>query len=100
MSMRSNPVLSLLFLFASTPVAAGEQLSAEMLTFNCFTCHSAGVAGNREVQSLHDFTAAEIRNRLQAFKRGEGDPTIMDRIAKGYTDEEIELIARYLAKEE
>lgn len=100
MSVRNIILSTLLYMIAGQSVASDELRRAEMLAFNCFTCHSTGVQGSDNLQSLHELTAVEIRERLQAFKRGEGNPTIMDRIARGYTDAEIDLIARYLAREE
>jgi sulfide dehydrogenase cytochrome subunit len=35
---------------------------------------------------------------MKAFKSGERPATLMDRIAKGYTDEEIEAMAKYFAE--
>lgn len=101
MPLKSVLCFIMLFLAIGCPaVAADEMRRAGMLAFNCFACHSSGVQGNSEIKSLHELSADEIRERLQAFKRGEGNPTIMDRIAKGYSDAEIDLIARYLANRE
>lgn len=49
------------------------------------------------MKSLNTLSATEIRSKLMAFKRDENDPTIMNRIAKGYSDEEIAIIADYIA---
>jgi len=34
---------------------------------------------------------------MKAFKSGERKGTVMNRIARGYTDEEIELMAKHLS---
>ena len=49
------------------------------------------------MKSLRKLSATEIRNKLSAYKRDEKDPTIMNRIAKAYSAEEIALIADYIA---
>ena len=41
--------------------------------------------------------AAEITARMAAFKSGSAQATIMDRIAKGFTEEEIRAIATWYA---
>lgn len=48
------------------------------------------------MKALNTLSAREIRDKLMAFKRDENDPTIMNRIAKGYSDEEIAVIADYI----
>ena len=41
--------------------------------------------------------AEEIVAAMQAYRAGERAPTVMDRIAKGFTDDEIRAIAAWLA---
>ena len=41
--------------------------------------------------------AAEITAKMAAFKSGNAQATIMDRIAKGFTEEEIRAIATWYA---
>ncbi len=92
-----------LLLFAATAVCVADDTDAaalryaQVLSFNCFTCH--GTDGERPgtMKSLNTLSADEIRSKLQAYKRDEDDPTIMNRIAKGYSDEEISIIADYIA---
>lgn len=68
-----------------------------MLSFNCFTCHGTDGKSPGNMKSLDTLSASEIRDKLMAFKRDEEDPTIMNRIIKGYSDEEIAIIAEYIA---
>jgi len=42
-------------------------------------------------------SAIEIVTAMQAYRAGQGAPTVMDRIAKGFSDEEIRAIATWLA---
>ena len=81
------------------PAAAEESddRRAEALAFNCFTCHGTDGRSPGAIKSLNTLSAAEIRDKLMAFKRDENDPTIMNRIAKGYSDDEIAIIADYIA---
>lgn len=88
-----------LLLMLQVPGASAEEgvRRAQALSFNCFTCHGTNGESPGQMKSLNTLPAAEIRDKLLAFKRDEGDATIMNRIAKGYSDEEIAIIAAYLA---
>ena len=93
--------LALFLLHGGIVVAAenGEsQRSTEALAFNCFTCHGTDGRSPNAVPTLNGKTAHYLLRRMLGFKRGEGDPTIMNRIAKGYTDEEIARITGYISK--
>lgn len=70
---------------------------AEALAFNCFTCHGTDGHSPGAMKSLNKLSATEIRDKLMAFRRDENDPTIMNRIARGYSDDEIAIIADYIA---
>lgn len=74
-----------------------ELRRAQSLVFNCFTCHGSDGKSPGTMKSLNTLPAAEIRDKLMAFKRNENDPTIMNRIARGYSDDEIAVIADYIA---
>jgi len=95
---------AILVLVAAGPVAADDSSvspadlrRAQALAFNCFTCHGPDGGGPGAMKSLAELSAREIREKLKAFARDENDPTIMNRIARGYTAEEIDLIAEYIA---
>lgn len=100
-SRPNNPSTFVLLLLAviTGPVAAADVdgRRAEVLAFNCFTCHGTDGKSPGTIKSLENLSAAEIRDKLLAFKRDENDPTIMDRIAKGYSNDEIAIIADYIA---
>lgn len=80
---------------AAGPAPAGP--SVEALSFSCYTCHGPGGRSPAAMPSLQGKHADYLLRRLLEFKQGKGHPTIMDRIARGYTDEELEAIAAYLA---
>jgi cytochrome c553 len=58
----------------------------------CSGCHGGGA-----FPSLHGSAAADIAAAMRAYRTGERSATVMDRIAKGFTDEETEAIAAWLA---
>jgi sulfide dehydrogenase cytochrome subunit len=73
---------------------AGRNLAA-----TCFTCH--GTDG-RSVGGIPPSLAGQDRNYLlqamKDFKAGKRPATIMHQQAKGYTDQELEVIADYFAR--
>ena len=60
-------------------------------------CRNAGV--DTAVPPLAGRTAADIVAQMQAFKTGQKPATVMDRIAKGFTDAEVEAIAAWYAQQ-
>jgi cytochrome c553 len=63
----------------------------------CSGCHPAAAPGNAAVPPLDGQPAEEIVAAMLAYRAGERGPTVMDRIAKGFTDDEIRAIAGWLA---
>jgi cytochrome subunit of sulfide dehydrogenase len=63
----------------------------------CSTCHGADLAGSGAVPSLRDRDAAELQKTLAEFKAGSRPATVMTRLVKGYSDAEIEAVARAIA---
>jgi sulfide dehydrogenase cytochrome subunit len=87
---------TLLTLSASWPVFA-EDLTAAMLGDPCAACHGTDGKSPSPIPPLNGLSAVYIASAMHAFKTGTRPATVMDRIAKGYTDEEIKLIAKYFA---
>lgn len=64
---------------------------------SCLGCHPAA-ATSGPVPALAKLPAQQIVTALQAYRSGTRPATVMDRIAKGFTDEEIEAIAQWYAR--
>jgi cytochrome c553 len=47
--------------------------------------------------AVHGREPGEIVVAIQAFRAGERPATVMDRIAKGFSDDEVQAIAAWLA---
>ncbi|HIJ83913.1 MAG: sulfide dehydrogenase (flavocytochrome), cytochrome c subunit [Magnetococcales bacterium] len=85
------------FLFGSTASAEGP--TAAMLANTCAGCHGTnGVSGGPAMPSIAGFPATYFKAIMKEFKDGTRPSTIMGRLAKGYSDEEIALIADFFAK--
>jgi len=65
---------------------------------SCSGCHAARRA-DTAVPPLVGRPAADIIAQMQAFKSGQKPATVMDRIAKGFTDAEIQDLANWYAQQ-
>ena len=77
--------------------AVFADINPQSIAFNCLNCH-AQQAADTQPANLAQFTAAEIRTSLVAFKYDKKTATVMPRIAKGYTDAELSAVADFLGK--
>ena len=85
---------------ASTWAVAQTDVNlARNLAATCANCH--GTNGNvlgKDVKPLAGVPAANIVSLMAAYKAGAiPNTTIMHQIAKGYSDDQIKLIAEYFA---
>jgi len=81
----------------ATPVFA-DTPSAAMLSNTCAGCH--GTNGNSHgpaTPTIAGISSEYFIEAMQQYKSGERPATIMGRIAKGYSEEEIKLMAGYFA---
>ncbi|NTW48616.1 MAG: c-type cytochrome [Chlorobiales bacterium] len=78
-----------------TDERAKEIKRGQILALSCTTCHGPDGKSAGTMPSLQGKSAEYIESQLKRYKAGEGSPSIMDRFAKAYTDEEIKLIAEY-----
>ncbi|MBI3775530.1 MAG: cytochrome C [Gammaproteobacteria bacterium] len=79
----------------SVNIAAAADLRGAILANPCAGCHGMDGVSTGSIPSINLLSADAIVAALKAFKSGERPGTVMDRIAKGYTDEEIQRIADY-----
>jgi len=64
---------------------------------SCSGCHAMSKSVDSAVPRLHGRPAADIAAAMRDFQKGERAPTVMGRIAKGYTDAEIDALAAWFA---
>jgi cytochrome subunit of sulfide dehydrogenase len=83
----------------SSPVLAAEfePLRAAGLADACTSCHGVNGHSSGRIPSIAGMERARLIGELKAFRAGEGNPTIMSRIARGYSDAEIEALADYFS---
>ena len=64
---------------------------------SCSGCHPSSTSVNTPVPRILGRQSAEIVAAMQAFRTGERRSTVMSRIAKGFSEDEIQAIAVWLA---
>jgi sulfide dehydrogenase cytochrome subunit len=69
-----------------------------VLSLSCSSCHGTDGKSVGIIPSISGKTTEYLETALKAFKSGARYSTVMSRHAKGYTDEEIRLIAEYFGK--
>jgi cytochrome c553 len=82
------------------PAEAPKPITPEMarnLANNCFTCHGPDGRSPGTIPSINTMNADTIASRLKNFKTGTEPSTVMGRQAKGYSDAEIDAVAKYIA---
>jgi sulfide dehydrogenase cytochrome subunit len=78
---------------AVEPGTLGERYAS-----TCASCHGTnGVPLGEVVPGLAGKSKDEIVNTMKEFKAGKRQATIMHQIAKGYSEQQIELLATYFA---
>lgn len=87
-------VASAMVLFMTGMASAAE---APAGASSCSGCHAANPRVETPVPPLAGRPAADITAAMIAYKSGERKGTIMDRIAKGFSEQEIQAIATWYA---
>ena len=64
---------------------------------SCSGCHPAGASTTATVSRLYGRDAGEITTAMTGFRDGSLPSTVMNRIAKGFSDDEVRAIAAWLA---
>jgi cytochrome subunit of sulfide dehydrogenase len=77
------------------PVSAAGPADAPPGAASCSGCHPTARFVDTTVPRLIGRNPADIVTAMQAFKSGQLPATVMDRIAKGFSDDEIKAIAAW-----
>lgn len=79
---------------AQTDAARARDLAA-----TCANCHGTGGKAQGPLPSLAGQPKADVIRKMNEFRDGKRPATIMHQLAKGYTPEQIDLIAGWLAQQ-
>jgi len=87
-----------LLLVGGAAAHAQDSTHARSLAATCFTCHGTdGRSVGNVPASLAGENKAYLLQQLNEFRAGKRPATIMHQHAKGYTPEQLELIAGYFS---
>jgi cytochrome c553 len=86
--------LALLLLAAGLPAAAAEVPPGASA---CAGCHGVARA-NAAIPSLRGRAAEDVATALREFREGRRPATLMDRLAKGFSDAESQAIAAWVVQ--
>lgn len=97
--MRFKLTLSaaVLALSLSSVASAAEPLKSDMLANACMGCHGPAGVSTGAIPSIKGMPESYLIQVMQNFKSGKQPATIMDRVAKGYNDDEIAAMAKYFS---
>jgi cytochrome subunit of sulfide dehydrogenase len=87
--------MSLAGLFAGTLTLPATAADAPPGAASCSGCHPAKSNVDTTVPRLAGQDPAAMVSAMQAFRSGQRPATVMDRIAKGFSDDEIKAIAAW-----
>ena len=84
-------------LFAGNAMA--QDIDTSLLAGACANCHGTDGRSPGAIPSIAGKPFAVLNAQLAAYKAGEDrDATVMTRLALGYTDEELEALARHFSE--
>ena len=92
---------ALVALATSTVLAQAPELPANAgyLASNCANCHGTTGIAKGAMPSLAGQQKTFIVDQMKAFRDGKRPATIMHQLAKGYTDQQIELVADFFSRQ-
>ena len=93
-------VVAVLAMLPAAGPTAGQQNAANVgrsLAATCANCHGTNGISVGEVPALAGRPKDDLVRKMQDFKAGRLPGSIMPQLAKGYTDEQIDLIAGWFA---
>jgi len=89
--------LTALLALPMAPALAQDANLARNLAATCANCHGTNGNARGNMKPLAGMPADKMLAMLADFKSGNQPATIMHQIAKGYTDEQVKLVAAYFA---
>jgi sulfide dehydrogenase cytochrome subunit len=87
-------------LAAAAGPAAAQQIDGRVLAMSCMNCHGPGGKSPGDIPSIAGKSEDFLKSALLDFREGRRTgtaSTVMTRLAKGYSDDEIAALAKYIA---
>jgi len=96
-SLVPRVVMSIALLVACSEAGAAEPWSGRDIAANCANCHGTNGRSVGVMPVLAGRPQGEIVAIVKEFRDGKRPSTVMQQLAKGYNDAQIEAVAAYLA---
>jgi cytochrome subunit of sulfide dehydrogenase len=90
-----RPLLAALLIVAAAPASQAEMQTPPPGASSCSGCHAAKKSVETPVPPLVGRNPADIEAAMTAFRSGDRPSVIMQRIAKGFSDNEVKAIAAW-----
>ena len=78
------------------PASAQDANLGRNLAASCITCHGKSATASG---TLDGMPKDQLVQTMKAFKSGARPATLMHQLSKGYTEQQVELIAEYFSKQ-
>ena len=99
MRSKNKKVIALALLMVGSAFSAMSQAAdpnaGRNLSATCALCHGTDGKSTGTFPALAGQDKAALVGKLKDFKAGKGTPTIMHQLSKGFSDEQIDLMAAY-----
>ena len=93
--LRITVVMSAAIFMWISGVGVAADYRPAMLANPCAGCHGTDGASPGPIPAINGMPGSYIASAMKDFKSGKRKGTVMGRIARGYTDEEIDLMAKH-----
>ena len=84
------------FMAVANPANAAE---GPVLALSCAACHGPNGHSPGSIPAIAGKAASFLENSLAEFKSGKRAGTVMNRLAKGYSGEEVKALADFFAQQ-
>ena len=99
MKISAGMFVAALVLFVGPVGAAADSPSAAVLANTCFSCHGPDGKSAGAMPTLAGKSREYLSQTMMEFRNGERESTVMARIMKGFSNEEIKAMADLLGEE-
>jgi sulfide dehydrogenase cytochrome subunit len=96
--MRSSAPVLIVLLVSQGASAGGVERAPAALANACAACHGTDGRSQGAIPTIAGMPASEFVTKMNAFGSSPEEATIMDRIARGLSQAEIDGLASYFAR--
>ncbi len=97
MQKMSLKITALTAILALAPMAHAQTNTGRDLAATCANCHGTNGHARGDMKPLAGMPAEKLLALVADYKNGNQPASIMHQISKGYTDDQMKLVAGYFA---